>query len=62
MSKHEGVIGGWRFVMLDESTIEVWADGETEFPDSYIYVREGSINDVKNFHMEISDYYLKNLN
>jgi hypothetical protein len=60
--KHTGEIGGWRFVMIDDSTIEVWSNNsEEDLPDTYIYVRSGSIRDVKDFHMEISDFYIKNL-
>jgi hypothetical protein len=45
--------------MTDNNTIEVWSDRDSEYPFSYIYVKEGSIKSEKDFHYEISDFFLK---
>lgn len=61
MSKaiYEGTIGGYSFVMTESTTIEVWDDFGSEYPEAYIYVKPGSIKNEKDFHIEISDWYMK---
>jgi hypothetical protein len=46
--------------MNDDDVIEVWSDYDGEHPESYIYVRAGSIKNEKDFHWEISDWFIKN--
>ena len=59
-TKFEGTIDGYSFLMKDDDVIEVWTDFDSDYPESYIYVKEGSIKDEKNFHYEIADWFLKN--
>lgn len=58
--KYEAVIGGYTFLMKDDNVIEVWAGLDSEYPESFIYVKEGSISTRKDFEMEIMDFVLKN--
>ena len=58
---YEGNVGTYTFQMVDSTTIEVWADLSSEYPESYVYVKEGSIKNEKDFHWEISDWYFKNI-
>jgi hypothetical protein len=58
--KYEAVIGGYTFLMKEDDVIEVWAGLDAEYPESFIYVKEGSVLDRKSFEMEIMDYVLKN--
>ena len=60
MSKsiYEAVIGGYSFVMTEETAIEVWGDFGSDFPDSYIYVKPGTIKTEKDFHKEISFWFM----
>jgi translation elongation factor EF-Ts len=58
--KYEAEINNYYFIMKDEDTIEVWTDYDGEHPESYIYVREGSIKNEKDFHFEVSDWFIKN--
>lgn len=58
---YEGVIGVTSFMMVDPSTIEVWGPNDTDTPESYIYVKEGSITSEKQFHQEISFWYMRNM-
>ena len=46
--------------MKDDDVIEVWSDFDSAYPESYIYVKPGSINNEKNFHFEISDWWMRN--
>ena len=46
--------------MSNPDTIEVWRDENDEFPDTYIYLKEGSIKDEKDFHKEISFWWMDN--
>lgn len=63
MSKntYEREIGGYSFQMTNDSTIEVWLNTSGEFPDHYIYVRPGSIKNIKDFDTEISYWYMNNV-
>ena len=58
---YEGTVGTYTFQMVDSTTIEVWADLSGDYPESYIYVKEGAIRHDKDFHFEISDWYFKNI-
>lgn len=60
-TKYERNIGGYSFVMANESTIEVWIDSSGEHPDCYITVKPGSINSQKAFDQEISWWHMKNV-
>lgn len=61
MSKaiYEAMIGGYSFVMTDATTIEVWGDFGSEYPDTYIYTKAGSIKNEKDFHKEISFWFMR---
>jgi hypothetical protein len=58
--KYEAVIGGYTFLMKDDNVIEVWAELDAEYPESFIYLREGNVLTRKDFEIEIMDYILKN--
>lgn len=58
---YEGEIGTHSFQMLKPDVIEVWTDYDSENPDTYIFVREGSIKSEKDFHSEISYWYMENV-
>lgn len=62
MSKtiYESTIGKYSFVMTESTTIEVWNDYGSDYPDSYIYLKPGTVRGEKDFHVEISDWYMKN--
>lgn len=60
MKKHEGVIEGYTFIMEGDDTIEVWGDLSAEFPESYIYVKSGSIKNQTEFEKEISFWFMDN--
>lgn len=61
MSEHmyEADINNYYFIMKDDETIEVWSNYDNEHPDNYIYVKKGSIRNEKDFHFEISDWFIK---
>lgn len=59
---YEGSIGGYSFIMTDSVTIEVWSDFDNERPESYIFLKEGSVKNEKDFHTEISYWYMSNVN
>jgi hypothetical protein len=63
MSKvlYEGNVGNYSFVMSEYDTIEVWSSLDLEEPDSYIFVKEGSIKTEKQFHQEISYWFMNNV-
>ena len=58
--KYEAEINKYYFIMNDDDVIEVWSDYDGEHPESYIYVKAGSIKNEKDFHWEISDWFIKN--
>ena len=57
--QYEGNIDGYSFLMKDDGVIEVWSDMDSEYPESYIYVKSGTIKSEKDFHFEISDWWMK---
>ena len=58
--KYEGTIEGYSFLMKDDDVIEVWSDFDADYPETYIYLREGSIQNEKQFHMEIASWWIHN--
>lgn len=59
--KYEGTIDGYSFLMKDDDVIEVWTDFDSDYPESYIYVKEGSIENKKQFDYEIADWWMRNI-
>lgn len=61
--KYTGNINSYTFIMKEgDDVIEVWSDMDAEFPESYIYLKEGEIKNERQFHMEISDWWMRNKN
>lgn len=58
---YEGVIGANSFQMVSGNMIEVWGV-DNERPESFIYVKDGSIKSEKDFHQEISYWHMENVN
>ena len=58
---YEGTVGSYSFIMNDDNVIEVWRDFADEHPESFIYLKDGAVKTEKDFHYEISDWYLKNI-
>lgn len=55
--KYACVAGGYSFQMKDDDRVEVWLNPETdEYPESYIFVRKGSVDSEKKFQMEVMGY------
>ncbi len=57
--KYNGEINNYSFVMKD-NVIEIWSDFESEFPESYIYLKEGAVKNKKDFDIEISSWWIRN--
>lgn len=57
---YEGTIGVFNFKMVSPTTIEVWGD-DSDFPESYINLKEGVIKSKKDFDTEISYWYMRNV-
>ena len=55
---YEGSVGTYSFQMINENTIEVWADWDNEFPVACIHVKE--IKSKKDFDMEIGYWMIQN--
>ena len=61
--KYTGTINNYTFIMKENDVvIEVWADLDSEFPESYIYLKEGEIKSERQFHMEIMSWWTKHKN
>ena len=58
---YEGSIGSYNFMMVDSSTIEVWSNIDNDRPESFIFLKEGSVKDEKSFHYEIMAWVAKNV-
>ena len=58
---YEGSIGNYSFQMVDDNMIEVWGTMDNERPESFIYVRDGSIKNKKDFDTEISYWHINNV-
>jgi hypothetical protein len=59
--KYEGVIGTYSFLMTSPDVIEVWTDYDNENPFSYIFLKEDTVKSEKDFHAEISYWYMSNV-
>lgn len=57
---YEGNVGNYSFIMNESDTIEVWGD-DLEKPESYIFVKQGSVKCEKDFHQEISWWFMNNV-
>lgn len=57
---YEGNVGNYSFIMNEVDVIEVWSDSDLERPETYILVDKGSIKTEKDFHKEISYWFLDN--
>ena len=57
-NKYEIVVGGFTFMMVDDNTIEIWGGGE--FPDSFIYLRDGEITNKVQFEKEVGFWIMRN--
>jgi hypothetical protein len=59
--KYTGNINSYTFIMKVEGddVIEVWSDMDAEFPESYIYLKEGEIKNERQFHLEIADWWMR---
>lgn len=57
---YEGNVGNYSFIMNESDTIEVWGD-DLERPESYIFVKQGSVKCEKDFHQEISWWFMNNV-
>lgn len=61
--KYTGSINNYSFIMKEgDDVIEVWADLETTYPESYIYLKEGEIKNERQFHMEIMAWWSRHKN
>lgn len=56
---YEASVGSYSFQMTDDSIIEVWGF-DNERPESFIYLKEGSVKTEKDFHQEISYWCINN--
>lgn len=59
--RYEGNVGSHSFIMVDDNTIEVWTDYSSEYPESFIYLKEGAVKSEKDFQTEISYWYMQNV-
>jgi hypothetical protein len=57
--QYRGEIENYTFIMKD-NVIEVWADFESEYPETYIYLKEGMVNNKKEFEIEIASWWIRN--
>lgn len=62
-AKYEAAVGIYAFQMIDDNTIEVWStnDPEAEFPESYIFLKDGDVKNLKDFQFEAMGWYSKNV-
>lgn len=56
--RYEGNIGDYSFIMGSDDTIEVWESSMGDQPDSFIFVKPGSIKSQKDFEKEISFWWM----
>ncbi len=57
---YEGEISEYSFMMVDKNTIEIWND-DNDNPEAFIYLKESEVLDEKDFHVAISDWWMKNI-
>lgn len=58
--KYEGNIGNYSFQMIDDSIIEIWGYDDDR-PESFIYLKPGSVTSEKSFQQEISFWFMENV-
>lgn len=58
--KYEGVIDEYSFVMRTNTHIEVWSDKSDNYPLTFFTINEGDIKSEKDFHTEISYWFMEN--
>jgi|Laugrespbdmm15dd_1035085.scaffolds.fasta_scaffold458160_1 hypothetical protein len=59
--KYTGNINSYSFTMKEsDDVIEVWSDMDSEFPESYIYLKEGTVQNKKDFDYEIMAWWVRN--
>jgi hypothetical protein len=56
--KYEGNIGIYSFIMNESDVIEVWSESDLDRPESYIFIKGKPIENEKEFHKEISFWYM----
>ncbi len=56
---YEGSIGQYSFQMVDD-VIEIWGCDDDR-PESFIYLKKGSVTTEKDFQKEISFWYMENV-
>lgn len=59
--KYESNINGYSFLMEDNDRIEVWENCNVASPLCYINFDAGSITSEKDFHVEISHWFIEKL-
>jgi hypothetical protein len=59
--KYESSINGYSFLMDGDDRIEVWENSNVASPLCYINVDAGSIRSEKDFHVEISHWFIEKL-
>jgi len=59
--KYESSINGYSFLMETDDKIEVWENNNVNDPLCYIKVSSGSIKNEKDFHVEISHWFIEKL-
>jgi hypothetical protein len=57
---YEASVGSYSFQMTDADIIEVWGF-DNERPESFIYLKEGSVKTEKDFHYEVMSWCSKNV-
>lgn len=57
---YEGSIGQYSFQMIDNDIIEIWGYDDDR-PESFIYLKKGSVTSEKAFQQEISFWYMENV-
>lgn len=57
---YEATIGAYTFQLVEDNTIEVWSDMDNERPESFIFLKDGSIKNRKDFDYEIMLWATKN--
>lgn len=59
-SKYEAVIEAYSFFMKEDDVIEVWSNIDSDYPESFIYVKPGSIRNRKEFDYEVMAWFSRN--
>jgi hypothetical protein len=57
---YESNIGEYSFIMNEDDKIEIWRNSDLSSPLLYLEVDPGSIDSEKEFHSEISYWYINN--